>query len=599
MKMKWCMTVFLLFVLCAGVQLRAQPNDTNSIESIKAAAEKGDPRAQSILAWKFENGEGVLQNYDEAIKWYIKAANQTGIYAQRAQFNLASDYFNGIGVAQDKVEAVKWYRKAAEQNFALAQVVMGYCYQFGRGVSMDEAEAVKWYRKAADQNDACAQNNLGLCYCTGQGVPQDYAEAVKWFRKAAEQDHADGQYNLNADGQYNLGFSYEKGEGVPQDYIEAVKWYRKSAEQGNAAAEFSLGTMYVKGQGVPQDYNEALKWETKSANRGNARAQCILGLMFEKGQGVPQDYMKAVTWYRRASEQGDKNSQTLLGVMYQDGKGVTQDYIEAYKWYNLAAAQGASSVSEGRDSLALLMTPSQIAEGQRLAREFVPRKETPDSYSSSTTPVAADSPIATGTGFFITGDGYLISNYHVVKDATKVRLLTSAGFIDAKVVQVDAVNDLALLKADGRFALLPIAASRTVNLGGTVATVGFPNIGLQGFAPKLAKGEIASLSGAADDPRYFQISVPVQPGNSGGALVDERGNVIGIVSAKLDASVALAASGALPENVNYAVKSSLLLSFLESVPAVSAKLKAPNTADEKFSDVVKSAQSAAVLVLVY
>jgi len=101
------------------------------------------------------------------------------------------------------------------------------------------------------------------------------------------------------------------------------------------------------------------------------------------------------------------------------------------------------------------------------------------------------------------------------------------------------------------------------------------------------------------DPRYFQISVPVQPGNSGGALVDERGNVIGIVSAKLDAAAALAVSGALPENVNYAVKSSLVLSFLESVPNVDAKLKAPNMADEKFEDVVKSAQQAAVLVLVY
>ncbi|HTX21143.1 MAG TPA: serine protease [Candidatus Aquilonibacter sp.] len=206
---------------------------------------------------------------------------------------------------------------------------------------------------------------------------------------------------------------------------------------------------------------------------------------------------------------------------------------------------------------------------------------------------------ATGSDFFITDDGYLISNYHVVKDATRVRLLTGAGLIDAKVVQVDAANDLALLKADGKFSPLPISSSRSAQLGGTVATVGFPDIGLQGFAPKLAKGEIASLSGAGDDPRYFQISVPVQPGNSGGALVDERGNVIGIVSAKLDAGAALAASGALPENVNYAVKSSLLLSFLESVPEVDAKLKAPNTADEKFEDVVKQAQDAAVLVLVY
>jgi S1-C subfamily serine protease len=65
-------------------------------------------------------------------------------------------------------------------------------------------------------------------------------------------------------------------------------------------------------------------------------------------------------------------------------------------------------------------------------------------------------------------------------------------------------------------------------------------------------GEIASLTGAADDPRYFQVSLPVQPGNSGGALVDARGNVVGIVAAKLDASAALAATGSLPENVNFA-----------------------------------------------
>ncbi len=187
----------------------------------------------------------------------------------------------------------------------------------------------------------------------------------------------------------------------------------------------------------------------------------------------------------------------------------------------------------------------------------------------------------------------------MVKDTTQIRLVTSAGLISVKVVKVDAANDLALLKAEGKFSALPVAASRGVKLGGTVATVGFPNIGLQGFAPKLAKGEIASLSGAGDDARYFQISVPVQPGNSGGALVDERGNVVGVVAAKLSARAARAASGALPENVNYAVKSSYLLSFLESVPEVAAKLKEPNTKEKKFEDVVKEVEQAAVLVLVY
>ena len=138
-----------------------------------------------------------------------------------------------------------------------------------------------------------------------------------------------------------------------------------------------------------------------------------------------------------------------------------------------------------------------------------------------------------------------------------------------------------------------------MRLGSTAATVGFPNVGLQGFSPKLAKGEIASLSGVQDDARHFQISVPVQPGNSGGALVDDRGNVIGVVVAKLSQKAALATTGTLAENVNYALKSSHLLSFLESVPEVATKLKEPITVDRKFEDVIKDAVQSAVLLLVY
>lgn len=91
----------------------------------------------------------------------------------------------------------------------------------------------------------------------------------------------------------------------------------------------------------------------------------------------------------------------------------------------------------------------------------------------------------------------------------------------------------------------------------------------------------------------------MQRAKSAAPLVDERGNVVGVVAAKLSARATLQATGALPENVNYAIKSSYLLSFLESVPDVSAKLKEPLTKERKFEDVVKSAEQAAVLVLVY
>jgi uncharacterized protein len=467
-----------------------------------------------------------------------------------SELQLALRYENGEGVAKNQVQAVKWYRKAAEQNVAEAQYNLGICYENGNGVAKDQVEAVKWYRKAAEQNLAEAQYNLGVCYAKGKGVAIDFVEAVKWFRKAAEQNDAQAQYNL--------GLSYAKGDGVAKNQVQAVKWFRKAAEQNLADAQF------------------------------------LLGLSYNEGGGVAKDQVEAVKWYRKAAEQNFVPAQGELGACYAKGEGVAKDYVEAYMWLLLAAGQGYVDAKHNITIIENEITREQIAEGQKLARNFKPRKvPSPRSDSSSTGPKAS------GSGFFITDDGYLITNEHVAGHGAQVRLLTAAGTISAKVVKVDAANDLALLKVEGKFAALPVMTSRPVKLGDTVATVGFPNVSLQGFAPKFARGEIGSLSGPQDDARYFQISVPVQPGNSGGALVDEHGNVVGVVCGTLSAKEALSRSGALPQNVNYAVKSSFLLGFLEAVPEVAAKLKEPNTKDMKFADVVEQAKEAAVLVLVY
>ena len=206
-----------------------------------------------------------------------------------------------------------------------------------------------------------------------------------------------------------------------------------------------------------------------------------------------------------------------------------------------------------------------------------------------------------GTGFFVSDNGYLLTCFHVVKDAASIEVGTTHGLFSAELVQSDQVRDVALLKVAGSFASLPLVSSNRVKLGEPVFTIGFPDPMLQGWQPKLTRGEISSLSGMQDDPDEYQISVPVQPGNSGGALVDERGNVVGIVAAKLKGSLAeLLATGVLPENVNYAVKSSCAKTLLDSVPGGSLKVKPEYPSDDrKFEDVVKSAQDAAVLVLVY
>ena len=171
--------------------------------------------------------------------------------------------------------------------------------------------------------------------------------------------------------------AYERG-----DYATAFRLMKPLGEKGDAKAQHNLGVMYDYGRGVPQDYNKALKWYRMAAEKGIPEAQHNLGLMYFNGQAVPQNYAEAAKWYRRAAEQGMPDSQVNLGIMYYHGQGVLQDYVLAHMWLNLAASQYPASVRENlndvvhyRDIVKSLMTPVQIAEAQRLAREWKPKKE--------------------------------------------------------------------------------------------------------------------------------------------------------------------------------------------------------------------------------
>lgn len=442
----------------------------------------------------------------------------------------------------------------------------------------------------AEAGDAEAQFELSRRYYIGEGTAKDLTEAVKWLRKAAE--------NGLARAQGALGSSYFYGEGgVPKDNTEAVKWFRRAAEQGLPESERDLGNRYLDGQGVTKDEAEAVKWYRKAVSQGFSGAQLCLGLCYFQGRGVKQNKAEAAKWFLKAAEQGEAQAQYLLGWCYATGEGVPKDDVEGYKWCVLAAAGGFEDAKQTIAVLENRMSRYEIVQGQKLAQEFKPSRAAPD--AESVRKGTHSQPRFSGTGFFITDDGYAVTNQHVAAVGADVRIMTAHGTVAAKVIKSDDAIDLALLKVDGKFAAIPIISSRSVRLGDPVVNVGFPNIDLQGFAPKFARGEIASLAGPADDARYFQISVPVQPGNSGGALVDQHGNVVGVVSAKLSAKAALLTSGALPENVNYAIKSSFLLSFLESVPEVSAKLRDPNVNGSKSGDFIEQAKDASVLVLVY
>ncbi len=219
------------------------------------------------------------------------------------------------------------------------------------------------------------------------------------------------------------------------------------------------------------------------------------------------------------------------------------------------------------------------------AREFA---ETPNDFSDGSETIAG-----TGTGFFVAESGLLLTAAHVVDGANKIEVQTSKGMLDATVKYVDQALDFALLKVEGPgVQFLRFAQSPKVDLGSNIKVAGYPNPEVQGEALKMTYGKINSLSGYRDDLKMFQISAPVQPGNSGGPLLDANNNVIGIITARVNDLAIIKQSGLVPQNVNYALKISAIKWMLGDMGVAT---ESTSTKPASLDDV----KSSTVLIRVY
>jgi S1-C subfamily serine protease len=168
--------------------------------------------------------------------------------------------------------------------------------------------------------------------------------------------------------------------------------------------------------------------------------------------------------------------------------------------------------------------------------------------------------VATGTGFFITRQGHVLTNAHVVdgcKSLTIARVGEAATM--ASVVSVDKQNDLAVLMAASPAPAVAAFRGRPIRQGDAVVAFGFPYAGSLSSGGSVTAGSVNALSGLHDDTRYLQVSAPVQPGNSGGPLLDDTGAVVGVVSAVYRSN---RATGIVPQNVNFAIKADIVRTFL-------------------------------------
>lgn len=331
--MKQLLTFFLLacFALTAAGQSKSE---------LLRRAKAGNAEAQCDLGDAYYYGfTGYKEDYNQAVKWYTKAANQGHA---KAQDQLGCCYMFGKGVTTDNREAEKWFRKSAAQGFNGAYFSLGLLYE-----NMDKNKAIYWFKKCADdwwatrgkidETSTRKLRELGVEYHPG-GSSYSSSNNDKFANRVKIASDPDNPTDPKE--QLALAFRYYGGDGVAKDYSKAVYWSKKAAEQGLAVAQTFYGSLYESGKGVSKNYEQAVYWYRKAAEQGEYVAQYSLGVCYTNAKGVSEDYTQAAYWFRKAAEQGYAEAQAKLGSMYYLGNGVPKDKEQSIYWLNKAAEQG-------------------------------------------------------------------------------------------------------------------------------------------------------------------------------------------------------------------------------------------------------------------
>lgn len=426
----------------------------------------------------------------------------------------------------------------------------------------DYATVLKECEPAAKAGDAICQDLLGLLYSEGKGVKADPVAAFVWFRLAAAQG--------NPIAAYNLGVAYELGRGIAKDPKEAEKWYALAAEKGVPQAQARLGIVLI---GSHNDWKNGVKALRPAAAQGVLEAQFTLALAYELGNGVKRNDRLAAKWYEAAADHGFTGAQSRLAGFYERGQGVETDFKEAYFWYAVAL-RDPKDKSRKDDEAGLKRTAAKLGkkdldEAAAIARdwqakdvEIGPPQRTTRSKAAPQNAARGPHLAATGSGFYVSRAGDLLTNNHVVAQCAAMRISDERNGVPAKVVATDPDRDLALLRAAQPAPAAVVFRADAPRLGENVVVVGFPLSGLLSSDAIVTSGIVSALAGARNDRRQLQISAPMQPGNSGGPLFDASAHIIGVAVASLSTMRLAQATGAIPENINFAVKGEEAKQFL-------------------------------------
>lgn len=502
---------------------------------------------------------------------------------------------------KDWPAAAREFQPLAQGGDPVALSRLGYMKLNGLGMDKDVAGAVDLLTQAAEKGDAAAQNTLGSLYFKGVGVAKDPARALIYFSRAADQNQPNA---LN-----NLGQLYFTGNGVAKNETKALEYLHKAADMGIPASWETLGIAYWHGRGTTKDAALAVPWLKKAAEKGLRVAQNLYGAALWGGQGVTQDRAEALKWFERSGMQGDHASLLNLAHAQLNGVGTAKNVERAYYHYLLAERQAPAAekakYAEMAEKARLQLSADQERQARELAAKWQPKSGVPVSTDSDPETAGKEDEKApprpqrnAGSGVMVNGTGVVLTNSHVVKSCRNIRVTQgdNGNSQAASVIARDDVNDMAVLNTTLRptdFARFRDGAP--LRSGDNVVAVGFPLSSLLSREPNITAGVISAMNGLRGDKRHYQITAPIQRGNSGGPVTDMSGNVVGIVVSTLNAMKVADKSGALPQNVNFAIKGELLKQFLTD-NKVDFVTNAPQADEKSVADVGDMVRKVAVYV---
>ncbi len=338
---------------------------------LQACAIYGDKRCQNMLGIWYQQGIADKPDYQLAIKWYKKSAEQN---YKSAFFNLGELYINGEGVTKDLKKAVEYYILGANHNSLDCIYNLACCYFSGEGVDEDKEKAFSLFEKASALNDPFAKYELYKCYINGWGTEIDEKQALKALNEAVKLKHPESCYILATyyysgelvrknerkalrlikesaelgycQAQEKLGEIYREGAyDESESPKRAFKWYYKAAEQGNISAAFYIGYFYANGYGVKKDEILAFEWYSRAAKGNSPAALNNLAFCYEYGKGTTVDLKKAILYYEKAAKLGSTTAQKNLAICYKNGTGVDANSQKVFYW-TLEAAKRSDLKSQ-------------------------------------------------------------------------------------------------------------------------------------------------------------------------------------------------------------------------------------------------------------